>query len=86
MSEQQPITQHFDQYYAYEYGDFAIKKTRFGVYTSYNRELLDIVTGGTYESCMYSTMAHLKWKRDGYVAPPGKESTKSYSSSVGVKL
>ena len=80
------MTEHFDKYYAYEYGDFAIRKTRFGVFTSYDRELLDLVTAGTYEACMHATLCHLKWAREGYVAPEGKESTSNYSATVGGKL
>jgi len=84
MSEK-TITHHFDKYYAYEFGDFAIKKTRFGIYTSYDRELLDLVSAGTYENCLYATMAHLKWRRLGYAPPEGYE-VGDYSASVGVKL
>ena len=86
VNQRQPMTEHFDKYYAYEFGDFAIRKTRFGVFTSYDRELVDLVTAGTYEACMQATLAHLRWKREGYVAPEGKESEASYSASVGVDL
>ena len=86
LAEDKIMTEHFDKYYAYEYGDFAIRKTRFGVFTSYDRELLDLVTAGTYEACMHATLCHLKWAREGYVAPEGKESTSNYSATVGGKL
>jgi len=75
-----------DQYYTTPYGDFAIRKTRFGAYTSYDRELVQLVTGGTWEAVFSMTPAHLQWAREGYVAPEGKETTTTYSSSVGVKL
>jgi hypothetical protein len=84
MSEQK-ITEHLDQYYAYQYGDFAIKKTRFGLFTSYDRELVELVTGGTYGACLRATMSHLQWKREGYVPPEGKEGAE-YSAFVGGKL
>ena len=84
MSEKK-IIEHLDKYYAYEYGDFAIKKTRFGLFTSYDRELVELVTGGTYEACLRATMHHLMWKREGYTAPEGKE-TVEYSAFVGGKL
>lgn len=74
-----------DQYYTTPYGDFAIKKTRFGLYTSYDRELVELVTGGTWDSVFQMTPCHLMWKRDGYVAPEGKEVVE-YSGVVGGKL
>ena len=86
VSQETPMTEHLDKYYAYEYGDFAIRKTRFGVFTSYDRELVDLVTAGTYEVCMQATLSHLRWAREGYVAPEGKESTADYSATVGGKL
>ena len=75
-----------DQYYTTPYGDFAIRKTRFGAYTSYDRELVQLVTGGTYEAVLQMTPSHLQWALHGYVAPEGKETETTYSSSVGVKL
>ena len=84
-TQREPIVEHLDQYYAWQYGDFAIRKTRFGLYTSYDRELVDLVTGGTYEAVLFSTMEHLKWKREGYVAPEGKEVV-TYDGVVGGKL
>ena len=74
-----------DQYYTTPYGDFAIKYTRFGVYTSYDRELVNLVTGGTWEAVFSMTPCHLQWAREGYVVPEGQE-VGTYSSSVGVKL
>ncbi len=81
IMENQPL----DQYWTTPYGDFAIKKTRFGVFTSYDRELVDLVTAGTYEACFKMTPAHLQWAREGYTVPEGQE-VGTYSSSVGVKL
>ena len=81
IMENQPL----DQYWTTPYGDFAIRKTRFGVYTSYDRELVQLVTGGTYEAVFKMTPSHLQWAREGYIVPEGQE-VGSYSSSVGVKL
>jgi len=81
IMENQPL----DQYWTTPYGDFAIRKTRFGAYTSYDRELVQLVTGGTYEAVFEITPAHLQWAREGYIVPEGQE-VGSYSSSVGVKL
>lgn len=74
-----------DQYYTTPYGDFAIRKTRFGAYTSYDRELVQLVTGGTWEAVFSMTPCHLQWAREGYVAPEGKEG-RTYDSVVGGKL
>ncbi len=81
IMENQPL----DQYWTTPYGDFAIRKTRFGAYTSYDRELVQLVTGDTYEAVFKMTPAHLQWAREGYNVPEGQE-VGSYSSSVGVKL
>ena len=53
---------------------FKVFETRFGLFTSYDRELVELVTGGTYGACLRATMSHLQWKREGYVPPEGKES------------
>lgn len=79
--ENQPL----DQYWTTPYGDFAIKKTRFGLFVSYNRELVELITAGTYEACWKMTPYHLQWAREGYTAPEGKEEV-TYSSFVGGKL
>ena len=81
MNNQEPL----DAYWTTSCGDFAIKKTRFGLYTSYDRELVELVTGGTYQAVKNATVAHLNWKRNGYVPPEGKEATE-YSAFVGGKL
>lgn len=81
IMENQPL----DQFWTTPYGDFAIRKTRFGVFQSYDRELVQLVTAGTYEACFTMTPAHLQWAREGYIVPEGQE-VGSYSSSVGVKL
>ena len=82
IMENQPL----DQFWTTPYGDFAIKKTRFGAYTSYDRELVELVTGGTWDAVFSMTPCHLQWAREGYVAPEGKESTTTYSAIVGGKL
>ena len=79
--ENQPL----DQYWTTPYGDFAIKKTRFGLFVSYNRELVELITAGTYEACWKMTPCHLQWAREGYTAPEGTEEV-TYSSFVGGKL
>ena len=76
------MTEHLDKYYSYEFGDFAIKKTRYEMFTSYDRELVELVTSGTYEACMQATLSHLKWAREGYTAPEGKE----LNTNIGAKL
>ena len=79
------MTEILDQYYTTDFGDFAIKKTRFGLYTSYDRELVELVTGGTWDAVFQMTPCHLQWKREGYVAPEGKEVIE-YDGVVGGKL
>lgn len=79
--ENQPL----DQYWTTEYGDFAIKKTRFGLFVSYDRELVEMVTAGTYEACWKMTPYHLMWKREGYTPPEGQDAI-SYDGVVGGKL
>jgi len=79
--ENQPL----DQFWTAEYGDFAIKKTRFGLYTSYDRDGVELVTAGTYEVCWKVTPAHLRWAVEGYTPVEGQE-IGTYSASVGVKL
>ena len=74
-----------DQYYTTEYGDFMITKTRFGLYVSKDRELMGLVTGGTWQAVFEMTPCHLKWAREGYVAPEGKEVIE-YDGVVGGKL
>ena len=81
IMENQPL----DQFWTTPYGDFAIRKTRFGVFQSYDRELVQLVTAGTYEACFEMTPAHLQWALEGYNVPEGQE-IGTYSSSVGVKL
>ena len=49
--ENQPL----DQFWTTPYGDFAIRKTRFrGYFTSYDRELVQLVTAGTYEAVLHN--------------------------------
>ena len=72
-TQREPIVEHLDKYYAWEYGDFAIKKTRFGLYTSYDRELVELITGGTYEATLgifYYGTPKME-ASEGYVAPAG---------------
>lgn len=66
-------------------GEFRIQKTRFGLFTSYNREGGGLVTGPTYDSVMMMTPWHLHWAVNGYTAPVGQEQT-TYDGTVGGKL
>ena len=77
--------QPLDAYWTTPYGDFAIRKTRFGVYQSYDRELVPLLTGGTYDAVWQMTPCHLKWAREGYNAPEGKPE-RTYDGVVGGKL
>ena len=89
--ENQPQTpavttpQPLDAYWTTPYGDFAIRKTRFGLYQSYDRELVGLVTGGTYDAVWQMTPCHLQWAREGYNAPEGKPE-RTYDGVVGGKL
>ena len=80
-----PREEILDQYYTTPYGDFAIKYTRFGVYTSYDRELVNLVTGGTWEAVFQMTPCHLQWAREGYRSPEGTPE-RTYDSVVSGKL
>lgn len=79
------MTEHLDTFYTHEYGDFAIKKTRFGLFTSYDRDGNNLVTGGTWVAVFNMTPAHQMWAIKGYTPPEGKETT-SYDAVVGGKL
>ena len=79
------MNQPLDTFYTTQYGDFAIKKTRFGLFTSYNRDGENMVTGGTWDAVFAMTPCHLKWAVEGYVAPEGKEVVE-YDGVVGGKL
>ena len=74
-----------DTFYTTPYGDFAIKKTRFGVHTSYDREGGGLVTGLNWIDVFEATPCHLQWARDGYHSPEGQEQV-TYDSVVSVKL
>lgn len=79
------MEQLLDTFYTTPHGDFAIMKTRFGLFTSYDRECKKMVTGGTWEAVFAMTPSHMKWAVEGYVAPEGKEVVE-YSGTVGGKL
>ena len=81
-----PMTEQLlDTYYSTPYGDFAIMKTRFGLFTSYDRDCVKMVTGGTWEAVFQMTPHHMKWAVEGYTAPEGKEVVE-YDGVVGGKL
>ena len=77
--------QPLDAYWTTPYGDFAIRKTRFGVYQSYDRELVPLLTGGTYDAVWQMTPCHLQWAREGYKGADGQPEH-TYSSFVSGKL
>ena len=67
------------------YGEFRIAETRFGLFTSYNREGGGLVTGPTYDSVMVMTPCHLDWAVNGYTTPDGQQQT-IYDGTVEGKL
>lgn len=72
-------------FYTTPYGDFAIKKSRFGLFISYKRDGEQMVTGGTWKATYTMTPLHMQWAVEGYTPPEGVESV-SYSGVVGGKL
>ena len=74
-----------DTFYTTPHGDFAIKKTRFGLHTSYDREGNGLLTGLEWKDVFEMTPSHLKWAVEGYTAPEGSEQV-TYDSVVGGKL
>lgn len=79
------MNENLGSFYSTPYGDFAIRKTRMGLYTSYDRDEKDMVTGGTWEAVFNITPSHMMWKRHGYTPPEGKESS-TYDGEVSGKL
>ena len=74
-----------DTFYTTPYGDFSIKKTRFGVHTSYDREGIDLVTGLEWIDVFTITPGHLQWEKEGYTPPEGTVQA-TYDSVVSGKL
>ena len=62
------MSEPLDTFYTTEYGDFAIKKTRFGLFTSYDRDSNNLVTGAAQDTVFQITPSHLKWAVVGYTA------------------
>lgn len=77
--------QLLDTFYTTPHGDFAIKKTRFGLFTSYNRDGESMVTGGTWEATFTMTPHHMRWAVEGYTPPEGVDVVE-YDGVVGGKL
>jgi len=77
--------QLLDTFYTTPYGEFAIMKTRYGVYTSYKRDCSKMVSGDTWEATFEMTPFHLKWEVEGYTPPEGMTQT-NYDGTVGGKL
>ena len=74
-----------DTFYTTPYGDFAIKHTRFGLHTSYDREGNELVTALEWKHTFEMTPWHLKWAVEGYTPPEGTEQA-TYDSVVSGKL
>ena len=70
-------------WYATEWGQFRIEKSRWGLYTSYNKDGLQLVTGMTEDAVVAITPMHLEANSPDY---DGKFDGSKYSSSAGVKL
>ena len=66
-----------------EFGQFRIEKSRWGLYTSYNKDGLQLVTGLTEDAVLSITPMHLEANSSDY---DGKFDGSKYSSSAGVKL
>ncbi len=66
-----------------EYGQFRIEPSRWGTYTSYDKDGTQLVTGLTEEAVLTITPMHLEANSPGY---DGKYDGSKFSSSVGVKL
>lgn len=77
--------QLLDTFYSTPHGDFAIMKTRFGLYTSYKRDCTKMVTGATWEATFTMTPFHMKWEVEGYTPPEGMDQI-TYDGTVGGKL
>lgn len=66
-----------------EFGQFRIEESRWGLFSSYNKDGLQLVTGLTEEAVLTVTPMHLEANSPGY---DGKYDGSKFSSSVGVKL
>ena len=70
-------------WHAADYGQFRIEKSRWGLFTSYDKDGIGLVTGLTEEAVLDVTPMHLEANSPDY---DGKYDGSKYSSSVGVKL
>ena len=70
-------------WYSTEFGEFRVSKSRWGTYTSYDKEGNGLVTGLTEEAVITVTPMHLEANSPGY---DGKYDGSKFSSSAGVKL
>ena len=70
-------------WYASDYGQFRIEKSRWDLYTSYDKDGIGLVTGLTEEAVLNVTPMHLEANSPDY---DGKYDGSKFSSSVGVKL
>lgn len=60
---------------------FTIKKTSYGLYTSYDKDRKELVTSSTEETCRAMTHFYLKKLQDGFT-----KTESCYTSTVGEKL
>ncbi len=70
-------------WYATEFGQFRVEASRWGTYSSYDKDGQQLVTGLTEEAVLAVTPMHLEANSPDY---DGKYDGSKFSSSVGVKL
>ena len=70
-------------WYATEWGQFRVEQSRWGTYTSYDKDGNGLVTGGTEDAVLTITPMHFEANSPDY---DGKFDGATFSSSVGVKL
>ena len=68
---------------ATEFGQYRVEASRWGTYSSYDKDGQQLVTGLTEEAVLAVTPMHLEANSPGY---DGKYDGATFSSSVGVKL
>ena len=72
-------------WYSTPNGEFRVRKTRFGLHISYDRDGNELVTGLTLDSVVQMTPWHMFWEIYGYTPPEGQENI-VYDGVVGGKL
>jgi len=66
-------------------GEFRVRETRFGLFTSIDRDGNELVTGPTFDSVVQITPWHMHWEVNGYTPPVGQDEI-VYDGVVGGKL